>query len=78
MWAFADIARRGKVPAAAKTLAKTLLAATADIAVPLRPWERAFVAERLRKAVGLPSDAGDFAILSGSPWRLVRKSIGLL
>ena len=78
LWAFADIARRGKVPAAAKTLAKTALAACANITVPLRPWERAFVAERLRKAVGLPSDADDFAILSNSPWRLVRKSVGLL
>ena len=75
LWSMADALRRlGAKPADAK-LAQAAIDGARDIAVPLRPWERAFVAERLRKTAGLPADDADRDALVSSPWKLVRKSV---
>lgn len=85
LWSAADIASRlgGKCASSRQTIAG-MLDATRDLtdAMPdhvgdrraKRQWQRAFVAERLRRAAGLPSDDADRASLETSPLRLVRLS----
>ncbi len=75
LWSCGTIVGREKRLAAAdKKLLLQALAHTADIRDPERPWERPLLAERLRKALGLPPDPADSAALMGSPSLLARRA----
>lgn len=76
LWSLGSIAARNKtLKVPEKALLQDALDGTKDITIPERPWERAFVSERLRRHSSLPSSEADLQELATSPWRLVRNSI---
>ena len=78
LWSAARIAARSTLRTSDRAAISEMLGAATGITVPLRPWERAFVSEKLRKAAGLPPDPADRAALAESPWKLVRRSLEML
>lgn len=76
LWSISMIANRLEFDAEALGKAKTALERTRSVQANLRPWERAFLAEKLRLALSLPRDSEDLAQIANSPWKLVRASLG--
>ena len=79
VWSCADIASRAK-PATDRQirLLSRMLDGIEDCEAPLRPYQRPFVAERLRKALGLPPDESDAKLLREDPSLLARRAYAKL
>ena len=79
VWSCADIAFRSKHRNTAQVkILSRMLEGIADCEMPLRPYQRPFVAERLRKALGLQPDEADAKLLRGDPSLLARRAYARL
>ena len=79
VWSCADIAFRARhVTAAQVKMLLHMLDQIKDCEMPLRPYQRPFVAERLRKALGLPPDEIDGRQLREDPSLLARRAYARL